>query len=116
MGVRPSVCPSVRPYVRMSVTITEKPPKSAHNSLKTLRLYTEPLRTHLFARPGLLAGMLIGPVRIIRFKKNPCCKMYLKAFKSYRFFMFFLIIAIRRLFGCFFSERDKVKHQYSIKQ
>ena len=54
-SVRPSVCPSVR----MSVTITGKPPKSAQNSRKTLRLYTEPLRTHLrICPPGLVSSMM----------------------------------------------------------
>ena len=50
--------------VRMSVNIYEKPPKSAQNSLKTFRLYTEPLRTHLFARPGLI-------IEDWRFANNP---------------------------------------------
>ena len=45
-----SVCPSV--------TIPEKTRKTAQNSLKTLRLHTEPLLTHLFARPGLNLSIL----------------------------------------------------------
>ena len=57
-GICPYVCPSVRPYVRPSVNIHEKSPKSGQNSLKPLRLCTEPLRTHLFARPGLFLYFL----------------------------------------------------------
>ena len=41
--------------VRMSVTNYAKPPKTAQNGPKTLWLHTDPLRTHLFARPGLLS-------------------------------------------------------------
>ena len=70
------VCPSVRvsvcPYVRTSVTIHEKPPKSAQNSLKTSLLHTEPLRTHLFARPGLffLAFLVVFCTRNLWNKEN----------------------------------------------
>merc|ERR1712002_453648 len=51
------VCPSVCPYVRPSVTNYAKPPKTTQNGLKTLWLHTYPLRTHLFARPGLLLAL-----------------------------------------------------------
>ena len=63
-SVRPYVSPSVCPFVHMSVRMFVRPlalkqnrqktPEMAQNCRKTLGLYTFPLWTHLFARPGLL--------------------------------------------------------------
>ena len=55
--VCPSVClyvrPSVRPYVR-PLTIMQNRRKTPKRVGNILWSYTDPLRTHLFARPGLL--------------------------------------------------------------
>ena len=62
--MHPRIRGSFRLYFFMSVTISGKPAKSAQNNLKIQQLFTKPLRTHLFARPGLFPLFLVACTRL----------------------------------------------------